>query len=307
MHRKKIRIGYAKLCKSISDAEKLPDYRPMTEFRNNYHGSMKLISDGSNQGLTGYQSEHYCCEPKDNKGAFNFPPFSHPDEMTADCDFTKIIQNIIDKGWPLMIHANGDKAINLTLDAYQIALKGNSGIPKRHRIEHCSIVNQDTLKRIQSLGISPSFLIGHVGFWGYVFKKAIFEEKANHLDVCQSALKMDMCISLHSDCFVTPLGPLRMMEQAITRIMEEDEQPEVLNESEKITPEQALKIITYNAAWQCHADKWVGSLEEGKMADYVILAEDPIARGHNDPVGMRDISMLETWVEGRCVYKKGEQ
>ena len=309
-HRKKIRIGYAKLCNSIGDAEKLPDYHPMTEFRNNYHGSVKLISDGSNQGLTGYQSECYRCEPKNNKGAFNFPcPSPCLDKMTADCDFTKIIQKIVDKGWPLMIHANGNKAIDLTLDAYQIALKGKGGIPKRHRIEHCSIVNQDTLKRIHLLGISPSFLIGHVGYWGYVFKKAIFEEKANHLDVCQSALKMGMCISLHSDCFVTPLGPLRMMEQAITRIMEEDIQSEALNKSEKITPEQALKIITYNAAWQCHADKWVGSLEEGKMADYVILAEDPIARGHRHPKGMRDIPVLETWVEGRRVYKskKGER
>lgn len=306
-HRKKVRIGYAKLCSSIEDAKKLPVYHPMTEFRNNYHGSVKLISDGSNQGLTGYQCEQYCCEPEGNKGAFNFPPFTHPDQMTPDSDFTKIIQKIVEKGWPLMIHANGNKAINLTLDAYQIAANGKSGIPKRHRIEHCSIVNQDTLKRIHSLGISPSFLIGHVGFWGYVFKKAIFEDKADQFDVCQSALKMDMCISLHSDCFVTPLGPLRMMEQAITRIMEEDQQREVLNESEKITPEQALKIVTYNAAWQCHVDKWVGSLEEGKMADYVILAEDPITRGHKNPVGMRDIPVLETWVEGKCVYKKGEQ
>ena len=168
------------------------------------------------------------------------------------------------------------------------------------------LVNQDTLKRIHLLGISPSFLIGHVGYWGYVFKKAIFEKKANDLDVCQSSLKMGMCITLHSDCFVTPLGPLRMMEQAITRIMEGDEQSEVLNECEKITPERALKIVTYNAAWQCHADKWVGSLEEGKMADYVILAEDPIARGYKDPVGMHDIPVLETWVEGKCVHKKGE-
>ena len=144
-HTKKIRIGYAKLCNSIDDAEKLPDYHPMTEFRNNYHGSTKLISDGSNQGLTGYQSEYYRCEPENNTGLFNFPGpgpnSSCLDEMTADCDFTKIIQKIVNKGWPLMIHANGDKAINLTLDAYQIALKGKCGIPKRHRIEHCSLVN----------------------------------------------------------------------------------------------------------------------------------------------------------------------
>ena len=136
--KKKIRIGYAKLCNSIDDAEKLSNYDPMTKFRNNYHGSVKLISDGSNQGLTGYQSECYRCEPENNKGAFNFPGpcpnSSCLDEMTADCDFTKIVQKIVDKGWPLMIHANGDKAIDLTLDAYQIALKGKSGIPKRHRI-----------------------------------------------------------------------------------------------------------------------------------------------------------------------------
>ena len=305
VHPNKIRVGYAKLVDSIESAESLPEYKPNTgEFKNNYQGTTKLISDGSNQGLTGYQSETYLCEPADNVGAFNFPPFSTPDEMTPDSEFTKVVQTIVEKGWPIMCHSNGDKAIKLTLDAFKIALKGESGITKRHRIEHCSLADPATLEQMRDLGISPSFLMGHVGYWGYTFKNAIFGEKANILDVARSALKKNMCITFHTDCSVTPMGPLRLMEQSITRIMEEDPDKNVLNENETVTPEQALKIVTNNAAWQCHAEKWVGSLEEGKMADYVILAEDPISRGKLNPVGMRHISVLETYVNGKCVYKK---
>ncbi len=295
----KIRIGYAKICESLDDIEKLHEYKAMDEFKNNHAGSVKIISDGSNQGLTGYQKEAYKCEPG-GKGKFNFP--LKADKITAHSEFAKMVQGAINKGWPLMIHANGNKAIQLTLDAYELALKGESGLNKRHRIEHCSLADETALDRIKSLGISPSFLIGHVGYWGYVFKNAIFEEKANLLDVCQSALQKDMCISFHSDCPVTPIGPLRYMEQAVTRVMEEDPARNVLNEKERVTREQALKIITYNAAWQCHVEKWVGSLEEGKLADYVILKEDPITRV--DPVGIRDIPVLETWVGGRCVFEK---
>ena len=285
----RVRIGYAQLCETLADAEKLDPYVPPTEFKNVYHGSVKLVSDGSNQGLTGYQNEPYCCEPPDNEGLFNF----------TTSDYMRMVKTIAEKGWPLMIHANGNKAIDLAITAYREALGGESGQTKRHRIEHCSLANEENLDNMRDLGISPSFLIGHVGYWGYVFKTAIFEEKAEQLDLCKSALDRGMRITLHSDDFVTPLGPLRMMEQAITRI---DSKGNVLNEKEKITVEQALRAVTYDAAWQCHADQWVGSLEAGKMADYVILEEDPITR--KNPVGMRDIPVLETWVGGIMVYKK---
>ena len=64
--------------------------------------------------------------------------------------------------------------------------------------------------------------------------------------------------------------------------------------NEKIIPEQALRAVTYDAAWQCHADQWIGSLEEGKFVDYVILEEDPTTR--RNPVGLHDTLVLETWV-----------
>ena len=292
----RVRIGYAELCESAGAAKEFPPYEPVTELKKVYQGSVKVVSDGSNQGLTGYQNERYRCYPDNNIGFFNFPSHSQPPEVTEE--YRSMVTTIAEKGWPLMIHANGNRAIDFTIEVYRDFLGGNAGagLEKRHRIEHCSLLSEENLQKMSDLGISPSFLIGHVGYWGYVFKNAIFEEKAEQLDLCKSALDKGMRITLHSDNSVTPLGPLRMMEQAITRIMEQDPTGNVLNECEKISAEQALKAITYDAAWQCHADQWVGSLEEGKMADYVILEEDPITR--NKPEGMRNIPVLETWVGG---------
>ena len=289
----RVRIGYAELCESLNDAQGIAPYVPPTEeFKNVYQGSVKLISDGSNQGLTGYQTEPYCCKPEGNQGLFNHSPYPK---------FASVVKAVVEKGWPLMIHANGNRAIEHTVAAYKEALGTATGLDKRHRIEHCSLLNKSNLDEMRTLGISPSFLIGHVGYWGYSFKEAIFEEKAaEQLDLCKSALDSGMRITLHSDNFVTPLGPLRLMEQAITRIMENDPEKRVLNENENISAEQALRAVTYDAAWQCHADRWVGSLEEGKMADYVILAKDPITNTEN----MRDIAVLETWVGGVKMYCK---
>lgn len=290
-NRSTVRIGFGEICDTVDGAKKLDSYKPPDKFHNLYMGSIKVISDGSNQGLTGYQHEVYRCKPEDNTGLFNF------EEM----EFNELVKIVIDKGWPMMIHGNGNKAIEKILTAYEKALGGKSGLKKGHRIEHCSLPSEDSLKRMAKLGISPSFLIGHVGYWGNVFQKGILEDKAALLDPCRSALDKGMRISLHSDYFVSPLGPLRMVEQAVTRIMEQDPNRGVLNNVEKITPAQALKAVTYDAAWQCQADEWIGSLEKGKMADYVILDEDPITR--KDPVGMRNIRVLETWVEGINVYK----
>ena len=293
VERARVRIGYAQLCKTLEDAESIGPYvPPAEEFTNVYQGSVKLISDGSNQGLTGYQNETYRCKPEDNTGLFNFPKYE---------GFAELVKVVAEKGWPLMIHANGNKAIEYTVAAYKDAVGAATGSTKRHRIEHCSLLNKSKLEEMHSLGISPSFLIGHVGYWGYAFKEAIFEEKADEqLDLCKSALDIGMRITLHSDTSVSPVGPLRLMEQAITRIMEKDPDKRVLNENERITAEQALQAATYDAAWQCHADQWVGSLEEGKLADYVILEKDPIANVEN----MRDILVQETWVGGMKNYPK---
>lgn len=315
-HPRKLRIGYAAACNNSLEAlKRLPDYRPATreEAKHLYQGSIKVISDGSNQGLTGYQVEDYCCKTDRPVGNFNLCDEGNDSPQQLPDRYKDFIHAAVKKGWPLMIHANGDRAIEFTLQAYDLALQGQSGLDKRHRIEHCSLLTPNTLETMQRLGLSPSFLIGHVGYWGYAFDKAIFESKAQKmLDLCKSALDHKLRISLHSDYSVTPLGPLRSMEQAVTRKMEgirnHDQQfvsdprlQPILNEAECLTRQQALKAITYDAAWQCHAEAWTGSLQDGNFADLVILDQDPLDE-KVPATQIRDIQIRETWKGGQRVY-----
>jgi len=302
-----IRIGAAHYCTTKDELKKLPPFKQHKEYRDIYHGHVKLVSDGSNQGLTGYQSEPYKCDP-DNYGVFDIPStdkkLSHVPK-----EYQEMLNTAIQEmKWPLMIHANGDQAVSFTIEAYKNAIDGYTGEPLRHRIEHCSLLNTGTEPnqpfQLQALGISPSFLIGHVGYWGQAFQDVIFgEEKAQMLDVCQSALNANLRISLHSDHSITPLGPLRMMEQAITRIMEADPDKKVLNPDERLTPEQALIAATNDAAWQCYADQWVGCLNDNYFADFVILDTDPLSMTQTDAfMKMRKIPVYQTWVKGVPVY-----
>lgn len=305
----KVRVGAAKLCTSLADVMAMPDYQAPSEYSELYYGHIKIVADGSNQGLTGYQYQDYCCYPKGNKGIFNFDPKTNPDNP-----FDEVLKNAIAKGWSLMIHANGDRAVRMTIASYKQALQGQPDLTRRHRIEHCSLMSGADISDMQQLAISPSFLIGHVGYWGYAFRNAIFEEKAEMLDLCKSALEQNLRISLHSDYSVSPIGCLRMMEQAITRVMEADPAlkgwrndgaipvSSVLNPAECLNPEQALRAISFDAAWQCHAEQWLGSLEPGKFADFVILAQDPLNLAQNYQ-NLRNIKVCSTWIGGHKVYQ----
>lgn len=104
---------------------------------------IKAWSDGSNQGGTGFQREPYL--GGSNRGALNY----RPEEIE------QVVRECHDEGWQLGIHANGDAAIDVTLDAFERGTRGAGGHKLRHRIEHCSILHDDQIARMKALGISP--------------------------------------------------------------------------------------------------------------------------------------------------------
>lgn len=247
---------------------------------------IKAWSDGSNQAKTGYQREPYL--GGEGRGALNY---------TLE-QLTEAIVRGHNGGWQLGVHANGDAAIDTTIDAYEAALKNSPRDDHRHRIEHCSVLHPDQIERMRALGLSPSFLIGHVRWWGKAFRDRLLgSERANFYDPCASALKGGLRISLHSDFNVTPIEPLRCIENAVTRIMNEG--GEVLNADERIPVEAALRAMTINAAWQCRMDDIVGSIEPTKCADFTILEEDPT---EVDPERISRIKVSETWVDGKLRF-----
>ena len=247
----------------------------------------KIVSDGSNQGFSGLQREPYLY--REDKGL----PYVDPDDLKA------MVMDRASKGWALAIHANGDQAIDNTLDAYEAAFEAGLLTNTPCRIEHCSILHDDQIDRMAKMGISPSFLIGHVFYWGQAMRDKVFgHTKANLLDRTGACEAKGIRWTLHSDEPVSEMGPLRCIENAVTRKMWK-EPGTILAPEECISVDAALRAVTRDAAWQCHSDHEVGTLEPGKFADLVMLESDPRAV---EPDSISDIQVLETWMGGRRVF-----
>ncbi|MFT5777332.1 MAG: putative amidohydrolase YtcJ [Crocinitomicaceae bacterium] len=312
-----IRIGGALVAQTLLQfTNDIKDEYTPSEGNENFNlPFVKILTDGSNQGLTGYQYTPYACNENYERFQDMLPELLNTQVDTGifnygyPLEFNQLIKDVVEAGWPTMTHANGDHAVDRTLRAFQENAHLIRGQDRRDRIEHAAMLSDQNLIEMKDLGIYPSFLMGHVGYWGWQFKNIIFGEKrCERLTRCNSALnQFKLKITTHSDFGVTPLGPLRLMEQAISRCMEgSPDKSEVLYPNEKITRFEALRAATYDAAWQCHADQWVGSLEVGKCADFVVLEQSPLTYDSGcdlNPVqGMRDIPVLQTWKGGELVY-----
>jgi len=251
-------------------------------------GGYKLIADGSNQGFTGLQREPY--HTVDSTGI---------EYMTLE-EMTDLIRKRIAQGWQIAIHGNGDKAIDNILDAVeQVASEGVDVRAHRIRIEHCSILHDEQIARMKQFGITASFLIGHVHYWGVAMRDEIFgPDKARLLDRCASLESAGVDYTIHSDFFVTDPNPLHMIEMAVTR-QSWKEPGFALAPEECASREGAIRAMTSTAAWQIGSEHEIGSLEPGKFADFIILDRDPSVVPANE---IKDIKILETWMGGQPTY-----
>lgn len=252
----------------------------------------KLVADGSNQGFTGLQRESYCCSAS-HIGSRGIA-------YTSLEDLYEFAKQRTEEGFQLAMHGNGDQAIDNILNVVQrLSDEGYDFSELRPRIEHSSILHDEQIQQMKTLGITPSFLIGHVHYWGTFMRDEVFgEKKVQLLDRCASIEKENMPFSLHSDFMVTNTLPLEMVEIAVTRRTWKEPEYQ-LAPQESISVESAIKAITIHAAWQLMSEKEIGSLEAGKFADLVILKQDP---RKVEPTNISEIQVLETWLNGEKVY-----
>lgn len=247
----------------------------------------KIVSDGSNQGRTGFQRAPYLGLTETGMAYID-------EEALHDQVKARALQ-----GWQVVVHANGDAAIDRALDAFEGAYAAGASRELRFRLEHCSILHDEQIERISALGVSPSFLIGHVHYWGKAFRDEIFgPEKADLLGRAASCAAKNIPWTAHSDEPVTPMGPMRLIHNAVTREMWK-EPGQALNPKECVSVEQAIVALTRDAAWQCHSEHEIGSLEAGKFADFVVLDQDP---RQVPPESLKDMAVSQTWMNGRLVY-----
>ncbi len=256
-------------------------------------GAVKLIADGAIQGYTGYLSEPYFVPPVDDPEYRGYP------RMERD-ELIRRVGRYHAAGWQIAVHGNGDAAIDDILDAFEIALRAHPRKDPRFILVHAQMARDDQLERMRALGVSPSFFSLHTYYWGdRHLARFMGPERAARMSPAKSALDRGVRFTIHCDAPVVPMEPLRLMWSAVNRISSGGR---TIGPDERITAMQALRATTIDAAWQAHEEDIKGSLEPGKLADFVVLSASPL----DDPRHIDRIRVLETHIAGKRVYRASE-
>ena len=197
--------------------------------------------------------------------------------------------------WQVGIHANGDVTIDMVLNAYERVLARWPHPDRRHRIEHCSLVNPDLLRRIRDTGTIPTPFWTYIHFHGEKWRE-YGAAKMEWMFAHRSFLDYDIPVAGASDYTPGPFEPLMAMQSMVTR---RDFDGQVWGANQRVTVDEALRIGTLHGARASYEERDKGTITAGKLADFVILERDP----HDaDPDDIKNIGVVRTVVGGRTMH-----
>ena len=275
--------------------ELMKHYDRTRRYENNLRiGGAKLLLDGGLPGYTAYLREPYHKALPGMASDYRAYPFYEDQELINGW-----VSKFFENDWPHLIHALGDAAINQFLEAVENAQKSLPGADRRSVLIHAIVMGEDQLDRARDLGVVISFFSAHNHiFSDFHVSDTLGPERGARINPAASALKRKMKFTIHHDAPVTPVDQLFLIWAAVNRV---GESGEVHGPDQCLSPLEALKASTIYAAYQYFEENLKGSLEPGKLADMVILSENPLVV---DPVSIRDIEILETIKEGVTVYRR---
>jgi predicted amidohydrolase YtcJ len=254
-------------------------------------GGVKITLDGSPQGRTAFFTTPYLVDgPNGEKNWTGELPF--PQETVNGW-----FRQVYDHGLQLLVHANGDAAIDVLLRAHQSAAAGRLDEERRTTVIHSQFVRPDQLDKYVAYRIVLSFFTEHTFYFGETHAKQRGEEQANFLSPMRAAINKGLRPTNHTDFNVSPIDQMMVLWTAVNRLSREGRD---IGADQRVTPLEALEAITINAAYQYFEEKSKGSIETGKLANLVILDRNPLTV---DPMSIKDIRVLETIKEGKTIYK----
>jgi predicted amidohydrolase YtcJ len=228
-------------------------------------------------------------------GSYPVPPYGSGIMFFSRDELTGMVGDFAARGFQVCIHAQGDRAIEAVLDAYAAVLDGG-GNPRRHRIEHAGAMYPALTARAAELGIVVASQPGFLSTLGDGFADA-FPESSDQLYAFASWRRAGIPVAGSSDAPVITASPLTGIRDAILR---RTAAGQVLGPGERLTAQDALAMYTRAAAFAMHREEEIGSLEPGKLADFVVLDASPL---DVDPERIGDIEVLATVVGGTPVYQ----
>ncbi|MGW2328291.1 amidohydrolase [Streptomyces sp. NPDC001700] len=244
-------------------------------------GALKIFTDGGMMARTAALSSPY--EGLDHRGELQDDP-----EVLAD--------TIVDghlAGWQLAVHAIGDRAADLALDALERAQRLRPRPAARHRIEHAGLIRPDQLARFARLGVSAVVQPNFLRSFGDDYAAIMGAQRAPWLYRGRAFLEHGITLVGSSDRPVTDGSPLRAIQFMVERASGSGQ---VIGPDEAITVDEALHAYTVAGAYACHWEDSLGSLTPGKLADLVVLGDDP---RRAEPSRIGEIEVVATYVGGR--------
>ena len=286
----KIRVQMAPRISSMEDAEKLAQMGVHTGFGDDYlkFGAAKMFADGGMGARTiAIYPPGVLGEPN-NLGVLRWTP---ADMQKADLLAARA-------GWQLETHAIGDRAIDEVLDSYAAVIQQLGGKDHRFRIVHAGISSPAVQERMRGLNVvvdgNPPFVYW-IGSW---FAK-YGPERVRWSYPAKSYIENGIVEAAGSDVPVTPLSPWWGIWAAVVR--KEMESGQVLAPEERISVEQALMLYTRNGAYAGFEEDRKGTLESGKLADFIVVDRDVLSVPADE---LKDVKVLQTFVGGRKVFDR---
>ncbi len=238
---------------------------------------IKILADGSLGARTAWLSKPYSDAQTEG-----YPNIGRKTLET-------IVKEAHEAGLQVAVHAIGDATMDMILDVYEHLENA-----ERHRIEHASILREDQIERISKLGavlaVQPHFII--TDWW---VLERVGEERAKWVYPFKSVLKKGIVLGLSTDAPVEPLNPWETIYAAVTRGKYEEVPLYKHSPNEALTLEEALHAYTYGSAYILGEESTLGTLEEGKLADFIVVDRDPFKVEKKE---LREIRVLETYVGG---------
>ncbi len=241
-------------------------------------GALKLFTDGSLGARTAALNEPYSDDPG------NYGVLVHEQE-----ELDQIVRQAHENGIQLAIHAIGDRAVAAALDALERALLIAPNVSHRHRIEHASVLSPDLVERMKKLeviaSIQPRFVVSD--FWA---EDRVGAERLPGVYPFRSLLERGIITIAGSDCPVEPLDPLEGIRAAVKR--------DGRNMNEALSVEDALRLYTTEPPKATFEEEQKGSIEPRKLADLVVLSDDPYK------ARLEDVQVDLTIVNGEVVFQR---
>ena len=254
---------------------------------------LKVVADGSPQGKTAFFREPYLTEvPGCVHACVGIP-------TVQDSTLFRLMSHCYANNIQLYVHANGDASIDMLLKNHESVTEALDMDEDGQRtvVIHSQFVGMDQLSKFHNYGFIPSFFSNHAFFWGDVHVQNLGLERASFLSPLKTSADMGIIATNHTDFTITPINQMFLLWTAVNR---QTRSGNVLGVEEQISPWEGLKAITINSAYQHRLESEKGSIEVGKLADLVILDQNPLTV---QPELINKIQVVKTIKEGETIFE----